>query len=191
MLFFNRLEFFLDLRIFFKGIKNQRRVRFPLKSTSRRDCERHGEKDSSHLLNWCPGIPSQVKNPPLFYNDVEVDGDHYSSPLLIVRPDKILSSSIFQFFNFSPGLTMALTHTHTQPIPRHNRVLPDRVLVRGGGEGRNLSPASLAWGKLAKRRRKVTSSLNMHPRISCEKGSDEEGGSDFIISTTGYVVLDI
>ncbi len=49
--------------IFFKGfLKPMKSIWFSWKSANRRDCERHGAKDSSLLLNWCPRIPSQVPN---------------------------------------------------------------------------------------------------------------------------------
>ncbi len=40
------------------------RIEFSVKPASRRDREQHGAKDSTFLSKLCPGIPSQVSNPP-------------------------------------------------------------------------------------------------------------------------------
>ncbi len=52
---------YLVSRIFcVRILKSREGYGFFFKSTSWRDCQQHGAKDSSLLLNWCLGIPSTV-----------------------------------------------------------------------------------------------------------------------------------
>jgi hypothetical protein len=55
----NILEFSFFADILVWSFKTKSRVRFSVKSASRRDCEKHGAKALSLLSNSCPKIPSQ------------------------------------------------------------------------------------------------------------------------------------
>ncbi len=67
MLLMNRLEFSCFADFFVRIFKAREDVWFSLKSASRRDCEEHGSKDSSLMLNLCPRIPSLYFLAAFFY----------------------------------------------------------------------------------------------------------------------------
>ncbi len=77
---------------------------------------------------------------------------------------------------------MALTHTHTQPIPRHNRVLPDRVLVKGtrGGGGVGIL-AKLLWHEENQR--------NGEWRLRCHKICLHESAVKRVVMRRGEVIF--